>query len=126
MINSNDQQFLNAGRSVPDEIRDSHKAMADLWQGITSFASLKNCVTVYGSARFHEGHRYYEMARGIGKRLAENGFTVMTGGGPGIMEAANKGAKAVGGKSVGCNIVLPHEQKENHQRPCLWVHSNTL
>jgi len=113
MKSSNDQQFLNAGRSIPDEIRDSHKAMADLWQGITGFSSLKNCVTVYGSARFHEGHRYYEMARAIGKKLAENGFTVMTGGGPGIMEAANRGAKEGGGVSVRCNIKLPFEQKLN-------------
>ena len=110
---SNDQEFLNAGRSISDEIRDSHKAMADLWQGITSFSSLNNCVTVYGSARFHEGHKYYELARAIGKKLAENGFTVMTGGGPGVMEAANRGAKEGGGISVGCNIKLPFEQKLN-------------
>ena len=82
-MNSNDQQFLNAGRSIPDEIRDSHKTMADFWQGISAFSALKNCVTVYGSARFNDGHRYYEMARAMGKKLAENGFTVMTGGGPG-------------------------------------------
>jgi uncharacterized protein (TIGR00730 family) len=113
MMNSNDRQFLNAGRSIPDEIRDSHKTMADLWQGITAFSGLKNCVTVYGSARFHEGHRYYEKARAMGKKLAENGFTVMTGGGPGIMEAANRGAKEGGGISVGCNIKLPFEQKLN-------------
>ena len=61
--------FLNAGRSMADEIRDSHKTMSDLWQGITSFAPLRNCVTVYGSARFHEGHRYYELARAMGKNL---------------------------------------------------------
>ena len=113
MEKSNDQQFFNAGRSMADEIRDSHKTMSDLWQGITSFSQLRNCVTVYGSARFHEGHRYYELARAMGKNLAENGFTVMTGGGPGIMEAANRGAKEGGGKSVGCNIKLPFEQKLN-------------
>ena len=71
------------------------------------------CVTVFGSARFDEGHRYYAMAREVGRLLAESGFTVMTGGGPGIMEAANRGAKDAGGRSLGCNIVLPQEQKPN-------------
>src|SRR5262249_9523341 len=71
------------------------------------------CVTVFGSARFKEDHPYYELARTVGQRLAKLGFTVMTGAGPGIMEAANRGAKDVGGYSVGCNIVLPHEQKIN-------------
>src|SRR5262249_35822813 len=71
------------------------------------------CVTVFGSARFKENHPYYALARDVGARLAQNGFTVMTGGGPGIMEAANRGAKDVGGGSVGCNIELPKEQKPN-------------
>jgi hypothetical protein len=81
MINSNDQNFLHTGRSLADEIRDSHKTLSDLWQGISSFAQMENCVTVYGSARFNEGHRYYELARAMGKELAKNRFTVMTGGG---------------------------------------------
>ena len=71
------------------------------------------CVTVFGSARFKDGHPYYEMAEELSGKIAALGFTIMTGGGPGIMEAANKGAKAVGGRSVGCNIVLPMEQKPN-------------
>src|SRR5205085_4974507 len=71
------------------------------------------CVTVFGSARFHEDHPYYALARQVGSQLALAGFTVMTGGGPGIMEAANRGAKDVGGRSVGCNIKLPQEQKPN-------------
>ena len=71
------------------------------------------CVTVFGSARFREGHRYYRLAREVGSLLAAAGFTVMTGGGPGIMEAANRGAKEVGGRSLGCNIELPLEQKPN-------------
>ncbi|MBL0927934.1 MAG: TIGR00730 family Rossman fold protein [Phycisphaerales bacterium] len=71
------------------------------------------CVTVFGSARFREDHPYYKMAREVGGRLANAGFTVMTGGGPGIMEAANRGAKDVGGASVGCNIQLPMEQQPN-------------
>jgi len=64
-------------------------------------------------ARFPEQHRYYEMARRVGAQLARDGFTVMTGGGPGIMEAANRGAKEAGGRSIGCNIELPQEQKPN-------------
>jgi uncharacterized protein (TIGR00730 family) len=70
-------------------------------------------VTVFGSARFPEQNRYYQQARELGSELARRGYTVITGGGPGIMEAANRGAKEGGGQSVGCNIVLPHEQKPN-------------
>jgi uncharacterized protein (TIGR00730 family) len=113
MTQSNDKNFLKTERTLSEEIRDSHKALADLWQGVTAFEKIKNCVTVYGSARFKEGHRYYELARNMAKVLAENGFTVMTGGGPGVMEAANRGAKEGGGVSLGCNIVLPFEQKLN-------------
>jgi uncharacterized protein (TIGR00730 family) len=71
------------------------------------------CVTVFGSARFTENHPYYQLARTVGQGLARLGLTVMTGGGPGLMEAANRGAKDVGGFSVGCNIELPAEQKLN-------------
>ena len=86
------------------------------WEFIRGFRALHfvgPCVTVFGSARFPEGHRYYEMARQVGARLAREGFTVMTGGGPGIMEAANRGARESGGRSIGCNIELPQEQKPN-------------
>lgn len=110
---SNDNKFYSFTQSVSENIRDSHKTMTDLWQGITTFAEIKNCVTVYGSARFKEGHLYYELARSVGKTLAQNGFAVMTGGGPGVMEAANRGAKEGGGISLGCNIKLPFEQKLN-------------
>jgi len=113
MTQSNDKNFFKTERSLSEEIRDSHKALSDLWQGITAFEKIKNCVTVYGSARFKEGHHYYELARSMAKALAKNGFTVMTGGGPGVMEAANRGAKEGEGVSLGCNIVLPFEQKLN-------------
>jgi uncharacterized protein (TIGR00730 family) len=86
------------------------------WEFITGFRKLHfvgPCVTVFGSARFTEGHAYYGLAREVGGQLAKAGFTVMTGGGPGIMEAANRGAKEAGGRSVGCNIQLPQEQKPN-------------
>jgi uncharacterized protein (TIGR00730 family) len=71
------------------------------------------CVTVFGSARIPEGHPYYDVGREIGGRIARLGFTVMTGGGPGLMEAANRGAREAGGRSVGCNIQLPAEQAPN-------------
>ncbi len=78
------------------------------------------CVTVFGSARFAPGHPYYELSREVGAALSRLGFTVMTGGGPGVMEAANRGAREAGGWSVGCNIRLPFEQ---HANPYLdrWV-----
>jgi hypothetical protein len=87
-----------------------------LWEFVKGFRALHfvgPCITVFGSARFKEGHRYYELARKVGARIASEGLTVMTGGGPGIMEAANRGAFENGGKSVGCNIELPHEQSHN-------------
>ena len=70
-------------------------------------------VTVFGSARFKEDHRYYKLARAVGAELARTGFATLTGGGPGIMEAANRGAHEAGGASVGLNIILPHEQAAN-------------
>jgi len=85
-------------------------------QFITGFRTLHfagPCITVFGSARFADDHPYYAAAREFGKRIARLGFTTMTGGGPGIMEAANRGAFEAGGESVGCNIILPFEQKEN-------------
>jgi uncharacterized protein (TIGR00730 family) len=87
-----------------------------LWEMIYGFRSLHfigPCITVFGSARFSETHRFYGLAREMGARLAMLGFTVMTGGGPGLMEAANRGAKDVKGRSIGCNITLPKEQKPN-------------
>lgn len=86
------------------------------WQFIKGFRALHftgPCITVFGSARFRDDHPYYIKAREFGKKIAESGFTTMTGGGPGIMEAANRGAFENGGKSVGCNIMLPFEQHAN-------------
>lgn len=71
------------------------------------------CVTFFGSARFKEDHPYYEATRDLARRVGRVGFSIMTGGGPGLMEAANRGAREVGARSIGCNIVLPHEQKPN-------------
>ncbi|TVQ30792.1 MAG: TIGR00730 family Rossman fold protein [Phycisphaeraceae bacterium] len=92
------------------------RAVRIFWECIRGFRSLHfvgPCVTVFGSARFDEDHRYYQMARAVGAELSRAGFTVMTGGGPGIMEAANRGARDIGGRSVGCNIKLPFEQDPN-------------
>jgi hypothetical protein len=82
-------------------------------RGFESFELDRPCVTVFGSARFPEGHPHYELARATGRALAQAGFAVMTGGGPGIMEAANRGAREASGLSLGCNITLPFEQKPN-------------
>jgi hypothetical protein len=81
--------------------------------GFRQLHFLGPCVTVFGSARFPEDHPHYRLAREMGARIARAGFTVMTGGGPGIMEAANRGAREAGGRSVGCNIELPQEQQPN-------------
>ena len=86
---------------------------AEFVRGFRGLHFVGPCVTVFGSARFAEEHPYYALARQVGGRLARMGFTVMTGGGPGIMEAANRGAWDEGGFSVGCNIELPAEQKLN-------------
>ena len=87
-----------------------------MWDFIRGFRGLHfvgPCITVFGSARFAEDHRYYALAREVGAAIARLGLTVMTGGGPGIMEAANRGAFEAGGNSIGCNIILPFEQKPN-------------
>jgi uncharacterized protein (TIGR00730 family) len=81
--------------------------------GCRALYDVGRAVTVFGSARFAETHPYYVMARELGRRLAEAGYAVITGGGPGIMEAATRGAKEGGGLTVGCNIVLPQEQRPN-------------
>jgi uncharacterized protein (TIGR00730 family) len=82
-------------------------------RGFRKFHFLGPCVTVFGSARYEADHPHYKEAREIGRLFAQRGFTIMTGGGPGIMEAANRGAKDVNGRSVGCNIILPKEQEPN-------------
>jgi uncharacterized protein (TIGR00730 family) len=87
-----------------------------MWNFLKGFRNLHfsgPCITVFGSARFPEGHQYYELSRNVGAAIAKLGFTTLTGGGPGVMEAANRGAFEAGGKSIGCNIVLPFEQKPN-------------
>lgn len=85
----------------------------DFMRGFRALHFVGPCITVFGSARFKEDHPYYQLARQMGAAIANMGFTVMTGAGPGIMEAANRGARDVNGRSVGCNIRLPFEQSHN-------------
>lgn len=108
-----DRILLEGPHSRIRELSLVLSAAADFIRGFRVLHFVGPCVTVFGSARFGDGHPYYALAREVGRRVAELGFTVMTGGGPGLMEAANRGAKDVGGRSVGCNIRLPEEQQVN-------------
>ena len=105
--------FLTGRRSREADLESAVKFFLEFLRGFESLDFEGPCVTVFGSARFQEGHPYYELARKLGRRLAQTGFAVMTGGGPGVMEAANRGAKEAAGLSLGCNIELPVEQKPN-------------
>ena len=89
------------------------RVVRDFLKGFRILHFVGPCVTIFGSARFGEGHPFYRVTREVGARVSRLGFTVMTGGGPGLMEAANRGAHDAGGPSVGCNIELPHEQAPN-------------
>ncbi len=106
-------KFLEGPQSRWEEFKFVIKVLFEFIRGLRALHFVGPCVTVFGSARFKDGHPYYEKTEELSGKIAQMGFTIMTGGGPGIMEAANKGAKAVGGRSVGCNIVLPMEQKPN-------------
>jgi uncharacterized protein (TIGR00730 family) len=108
-----DLSFLSGPRSRWREFRTLLHIMQQFIYGFRKLHFVGPCVTFFGSARFKEDHAYYEAARELARRVGQVGFTVMTGGGPGIMEAANRGARDVGATSVGCNIVLPHEQYAN-------------
>ena len=113
-IAETEQQFLSGRRDRGADHESAIKIFLEFLRGFEFFAGMdRPCVTVFGSARFPAGHRYYEMARELGGDLARAGYAVMTGGGPGIMEAANRGAKEAGGLSLGCNIILPMEQSAN-------------
>jgi uncharacterized protein (TIGR00730 family) len=106
-------RFLQGPQQRSFELGSAVRIFCELMHGFRALHFVGPCVTVFGSARFKEDHRYYALAREVGARLARAGFTVMTGGGPGIMEAANRGAKDAGGYSVGCNIELSVEQRPN-------------
>jgi uncharacterized protein (TIGR00730 family) len=89
------------------------RILSEFVEGFDALAAVGPAVTIFGSARTHEDSPYYALARDIGRRLAERGFAIITGGGGGIMEAANRGCRDAGGLSIGCNIELPHEQGLN-------------
>ncbi|MEZ4699210.1 MAG: TIGR00730 family Rossman fold protein [Rhodothermales bacterium] len=122
MTESNQATAEVAGDDLP-LLQGPQSRKSELWRAIRVFFEMLRgfrvlhfvgpCVSVFGSARFKEDHPYYELGRLVGRELVHAGFTVMTGGGPGIMEAANRGAKEAGGHSVGCTIELPHEQTDN-------------
>lgn len=114
MSNSNKQiNFLEGPLSRWEEFKYLIDVCYDMFKGIRDLHFVGPCVTIFGSARFDSEHKYYKITEQIAAGISQLGFTIMTGGGPGIMEAANKGAKSVQGRSVGCNIKLPHEQKHN-------------
>jgi uncharacterized protein (TIGR00730 family) len=110
---ASDRVLLEGPHSRLREILLLWRAMRDFVRGFRALHFVGPCITVFGSARFGESHPYYAIAREVGRRVSRLGFTVMTGGGPGLMEAANRGARDVGGLSVGCNIELTHEQAPN-------------
>lgn len=89
------------------------KIMAEFVDGFDTLNRIGPCLSIFGSARTRPGHPHYELTVEVARQLAEEGFGIITGGGPGAMEAANKGAQLAGGRSVGLNIELPHEQHSN-------------
>lgn len=113
IIPAKEHIFLDGPKSRGYELGFAFRVFRQFMKGFRCLHFMGPCITVFGSARFKEDHPYYQQAREFGKRIAALGFTTMTGGGPGIMEAANRGAYESGGVSVGCNIQLPFEQKEN-------------
>lgn len=112
-IDPEERIFLQGPQNRTSELARIIRICMEFFRGIRNLHFLGPAVTVFGSARFPEGHPYYEQARALGRALAGQGFTVITGGGPGVMEAANRGAREGGGCSIGCNILLPREQRPN-------------
>lgn len=110
---TSERQFLEGPHSRIREFSFVFRVMLEFIRGFRILHFVGPCITVFGSARFKEDHPFYQLARDVGSRLSDMGFTVMTGGGPGIMEAANRGAKEAGGTSIGLNIELPFEQHAN-------------
>lgn len=106
-------RFLSGPLSRLEELHQILLIFVECLRGFRRLHFVGPCVTIFGSARFNETHPYYRLTRQVGAEMAKLGFTVMTGGGPGLMEAANRGAKEAGGRSVGCNISLPKEQHPN-------------
>ncbi len=109
-----EKRFLAGPRDRAKDLESAIRYFLEFLRGFETLGAIdRPCVTIFGSARLGQGTPYYDMAYALGRRLAEEGLAVMTGGGPGIMEAANRGAKEGGGLSIGCNIQLPFEQQPN-------------
>src|SRR5580692_5683968 len=113
IIPAHDTQFLEGPKSRTYELYSAWRIFWEFIRGFRTLHFVGPCITVFGSARFKEDHPDYQSAREMGRQIAAMGFTTMTGGGPGTMEAANRGAFEAGGMSVGCNVKLPFEQKPN-------------
>jgi uncharacterized protein (TIGR00730 family) len=110
---SDDATFLQHTRSEKTGRARLKRVNDEFIRAFNALHQVGPAVTVFGSARFKEDNRYYQMARAVGAELAKAGFATLTGGGPGIMEAANRGAHETGGPSHGLTIILPHEEKGN-------------
>ena len=110
---ADEREFLAIARTPQKERARLKRINAEFAHAFETLHDVGPAVTVFGSARFKETHPYYKLARATGAELARAGFATLTGGGPGIMEAANRGAQESGGASHGLNIILPHEQCEN-------------
>src|SRR5688572_1525307 len=113
-----ERDFLAHARAPKMERARLKRINREFDRAFRTFENAGPAVTVFGSARFKQTHPYYKLARAVGAELAKAGFATMTGGGPGIMEAANRGAHETAGKSYGLNIILPHEQSENPYVDC--------
>lgn len=113
IIPAKESVYLDGPKPRVNEFMFAIDLFSQFIKGFRTLHFVGPCITIFGSARFKEDHPYYIQAREFGKRIASLGFTTMTGGGPGIMEAANRGAFESGGTSVGCNIQLPMEQYPN-------------
>ncbi len=113
LVNPEEEEFMAGPQTRYKDFKFGLKALMEFVRGFRMLHFVGPCVTVFGSARFEKDDDFYQLGVAVGQSVSMLGFTVMTGGGPGIMEAANKGAKMAGGKSVGCNIILPFEQFPN-------------
>lgn len=112
-MNESEIVFLDGPQSRWKELTFAFKILREMIVGFRALHFVGPCITIFGSARFAEDHPYYALTREAAAALTKLGFTILTGGGPGLMEAANRGAREAGGRSVGCNIQLPVEQAPN-------------
>lgn len=108
-----DKKFLQGTRNYMADFIRSIRIGMEFHKAVFKLRNTSNCVTFFGSARFDENHEWYKLAYETAYKLGKEGYSIMTGGGPGIMEAANRGAHDAGAPSIGCSILLPFEEEEN-------------